>query len=47
MRKMEALYMLLSAYEYAEETDSALYLVDELIDYARANKMGATKQFHI
>ena len=44
MRKMEALYMLLSAYEYAEETDSALYLVDELIDYARANKWG-DKQF--
>ena len=44
MRKMEARYMLLSAYEYAEETDSALYLVDELIDYARANKWG-DKQF--
>jgi len=44
MRKMEALYMLLSAYEYAEETDSALYLVDELIDYARANKW-SDKQF--
>lgn len=36
--------MLLSAYEYAEETDSALYLVDELIDYARANKW-SDKQF--
>lgn len=44
MRKMEARYMLLSAYEYAGETDSALYLVDELIDYARANKWG-DKQF--
>ena len=44
MRKMEARYMLLSAYEYAEETDSALYLVDELIDYARTNKWG-DKQF--
>ena len=44
MRKMEARYMLLSAYEYAEETDSALYLVDELIDYARANKW-SDKQF--
>lgn len=43
-RKMEARYMLLSAYEYAEETDSALYLVDELIDYARANKW-SDKQF--
>lgn len=44
MRKMEARYMLLSAYEYAEETDSALYIVDELIDYARANKW-SDKQF--
>ena len=44
MRKSEARYMLLSAYEYAGETDSALYLVDELIDYARANKWG-DKQF--
>lgn len=44
MRKMEARYMLLSAYEYAEEIDSALYLVDELIDYARTNKWG-DKQF--
>ena len=44
MRKIEARYMLLSAYEYAGETDSALYLVDELIDYARANKWG-DKQF--
>lgn len=44
MRKMEALYMLLSAYEYAGETDSALSLVDELIDYARDNKW-SDKQF--
>lgn len=44
IRKMEARYMLLSAYEYAGETDSALYLVDELIDYARTNKWG-DKQF--
>lgn len=44
MRKMEARYMLLSAYEYAGETDSALSLVDELIDYARNNKWG-DKQF--
>lgn len=36
--------MLLSAYEYAGETDSALYLVDELIDYARDNRWG-DKQF--
>lgn len=44
MRKTEARYMLLSAFEYAGETDSALYLVDELIDYARDNRWG-DKQF--
>ncbi len=44
MRKMESRYMLLSAYEYAGETDSALRLLDELIDYARDNKWG-DKQF--
>ena len=36
--------MLLAAYEYAGETDSALSLVDELIDYARDNKW-SDKQF--
>lgn len=40
MRKIESRYMLLAAYEYAGETDSALYLVDELIDYARNNNWG-------
>ena len=44
MRMMEARYMLLSAYEYAGDTDSALSIVDELIEYARANKWG-DKQF--
>lgn len=44
LRKMEARYMLLSGYEYAEETDSALFLVNELIDYARNHKWG-DKQF--
>jgi len=44
MRKIEAKYMLLTAYEYAGETDSALYLVDELIDYAR-NKNWGDKYF--
>ena len=44
MRRIEARYMLLSAYEYAGETDSALYLADELIDYARSHKWG-DKQF--
>lgn len=44
MRKIEARYMLLSAYEYAGETDSALRLVDELIEYARDKRWG-DKQF--
>lgn len=44
LRKIEARYMLLSGYEYAEETDSALFLVNELIDYARNHKWG-DKQF--
>lgn len=44
MRKMEAKYMLLAGYEYASETDSALYLVEELIDYARKHHWG-DKQF--
>ncbi len=44
LRKMEARYMLLSGYEYAGETDSALFLVNELIDYARNHKWG-DKQF--
>lgn len=44
LRKMEAKYMLLAGYEYAEEIDSALYLVNELIDYARCRHWG-DKQF--
>ncbi|MCM1519130.1 MAG: LuxR C-terminal-related transcriptional regulator [Pseudoflavonifractor sp.] len=44
LRRIEAKYMLLSAYEYAGELDSALMLTDELIDYARANRWG-DKQF--
>lgn len=44
LRKIEAKYMLLSGYEYAEETDSALHIIDELIDYARNNRWG-DKQF--
>ena len=43
-RKMEARYMLLSAYEYAGEIDSAIYLANDLIDYAHNNKWG-DKQF--
>lgn len=40
MRKIEAKYMLLTGYEYAGETDSALYLTDELISYARKHNWG-------
>ena len=40
LRRTEARYMLLSAYEYAGETDSALTIVDALIDYARNNGLG-------
>ena len=38
LRKIEAKYMLLGAYAYAGEVDSALYLENELINYARSNK---------
>lgn len=44
MRKVEAKYMLLSAYEYAEKLDSALMLSEELIEYARSHNWG-DKQF--
>ena len=40
LRKIEAKYMLLSGYAYAGEVDSALYLENELIDYARSHKWG-------
>lgn len=40
LRKIEANYMLLTAYEYAGETDSALYLLDQLVDYARNHNWG-------
>lgn len=46
LRKVEAKYMLLAGYEYAEETDSALYLVKQLIDYARDHKWGE-QQFQL
>lgn len=45
LRKMEAQYMLVSAYEYAEEPDSALTIMTVLIDYAKANHRGE-KQFY-
>lgn len=44
LRKIEANYMLLTAYEYAGETDSALYLLDQLVDYAR-NHIWGDKHF--
>lgn len=40
LRKIEANYMLLTAYEYAGETDSSLYLLDQLVDYARNHNWG-------
>lgn len=39
-RRIEAKYVLLSAYEYAGVLDSALVLNNELIDFARNNKLG-------
>lgn len=42
--KMEAKYMLLSGYEYAGDTDSAIHLVNELVDDARSRSWG-DKQF--
>lgn len=44
LRQVEAKYMLLSAYEYAEKLDSALLLSEELIEYARSHNWG-DKQF--
>lgn len=40
LRKMEAKCILVGAYEYAGDWDSALFHTDELIDYARNNKLG-------
>ncbi|MDE6770628.1 MAG: hypothetical protein K2J78_12970, partial [Muribaculaceae bacterium] len=44
IRKVEAQYLLLTGYEYAGETNSALYLTDQLISYARDHAWGE-KQF--
>ena len=44
LRRIEAKYLLLSAYEYAEKLDSALVLSEELIEYARTHRWGE-KQF--
>ena len=40
MRKFESMYMLLAGYEYASEPDSALRIIDTLIDFARKRKLG-------
>lgn len=40
LRRLEATYMLLSAYEYAGEPDSALMLTDKLIEHASKNRLG-------
>lgn len=40
LRKIEAKYLLVSAYEYAEEMDSALLVTDEIINYSRNEKLG-------
>jgi len=39
-QQVKAKYVLLSAYEYAGAMDSALVLSNELIDFARENKLG-------
>lgn len=39
-RQIEAKYILVSAYEYAEKMDSALSLTNEIIDYSRCNQLG-------
>lgn len=44
LRRIEAKYMLLSGYEYAGETDSALIIIDELLSFARSRGW-AEKQF--
>lgn len=40
LRRAEAKYMLCQSYEYAARYDTALILIDELIDFARANNFG-------
>ncbi|MDE6310867.1 MAG: LuxR C-terminal-related transcriptional regulator [Muribaculaceae bacterium] len=43
LRKLEAKYMLAAGYEYSNMADSALYILDELIDYARKSNRGKTQ----
>lgn len=40
LRRAEAKYMLCQSYEYAARYDTALILIDELIDFARTNNFG-------
>lgn len=40
LRQIEAKYILVSTYENAEKMDSALWLTDEIIDYARNENLG-------
>lgn len=40
LRKLEAKYLLLNAYEYAGKCDSALMIIDSLIEFAKAKGLG-------
>lgn len=40
MRIIETKYMLLAGYEYASEPDSAINIIDELVEYARSHNWG-------
>lgn len=40
LRQFEVKYLLLNAYEYANEPDSALLLLDELLKYAKSHNLG-------
>lgn len=46
LRKQEARYLLLNAYEYSGKCDSALLMIDELIDYVKTHNWG-DKQFQL
>lgn len=46
IRKLEARCLLVNAYEYSDKCDSALMLIDGLIDYAKTHKWG-DKQFQL
>ena len=46
LRKMEARYLLSGGYAFAEDYDSALNIIDQLIDYAKRHKWG-DKMFNL